>query len=129
MPIQHAMTKNQFQQIKRFLKINSRRTEPSGLGKGSDWWKKLDPMATDIQAASLKYYLSGDKISIDEQLIGFSGQSRHTMTISAKKAGKGFKVYSLCQANYLLFFLFVSKVSVQRQLFYFYIDLILGHKS
>ena len=119
MPIQYEMTKNRFQQIKRFLKINDGCTELSRLSKGLDWWKKLDPLATDIQAALLEYYLPGDKVSIDEQLIGFSGQSCYTMTISVKKAGKKFKVYSLCQANYLLSFLFALKVSIQKQLFYF----------
>ena len=110
MPIQNAMSANRFQQIKRFLKINDGRTELPNLGKGSDWWKKLEPLATDIRTASLKYYQPSHNISIDEQLIGFKGRSRHTMTINNKKANKGFKLYSACDGNYLLGFLFASKV-------------------
>lgn len=114
--IQEAMTLTRFQQIKRFLKINNGRTEPAGLGKGPDWWKKLEPLATEIQKASLEYYQPGDKISVDEQLIRFTGRSRHTMQISAKTAGQGFKIYSLCQENYLISFLFASKATKVSQL-------------
>ena len=35
---------NQDQQIKRFSKTNDGRIELSGLGHGSDWWNKLEPM-------------------------------------------------------------------------------------
>ena len=33
MPIQQALSLRRFQQIKRFLKLNNGRTEPSGMGK------------------------------------------------------------------------------------------------
>ena len=39
--IQEAMSLNRFENIKRFLKINNGRTEPSDMGKGPDWWKKF----------------------------------------------------------------------------------------
>ena len=66
--IQEAMSLNRFENIKRFLKINNGRTEPSDMGKGPDWWKKLEPLATDFQTASLKYYQPGSIVSVDEQL-------------------------------------------------------------
>ena len=111
MPIQQALSLRRFQQIKRFLKLNNGRTEPSGMGKGADWWKKLEPLATGFREASLEYYEPGSIISIDEQLIKLKGRSRHTLQITSKQAGKGFKVYSLCQDNYLISLLFASKVS------------------
>ena len=57
-----------------------------------DWWKKLEPLATDFRQASLKYYQPGRIISIDEQLIKVEGGSRHTLQITSKQAGKGFKI-------------------------------------
>ena len=110
MPIQNAMPEVRFQQIKRFLKLNDGRAEPPNLGKGPDWWKKLEPLATDIRKASLRYYQSSHQVSIDEQLIGFKGRSRHTMTINNKTEKKGIKVYSLCDGNYSLDFMIASKV-------------------
>ena len=50
-------------------------------------------------------------ISIDEQLVLFKGRSRHTLQITRKSAHEGFKIYSLCQDNYLLSFMFTSKSS------------------
>ena len=100
MPIQNVMPEVRFQQIKRFLKLNDGRAEPPNLGKGPDWWKKLEPLATDIRKASLRYYQSSHQVSIDEQLIGFKGRSRHTMTINNKTEKRGIKVYSLCDGKY-----------------------------
>ena len=116
MPIQSAMSLCRFQQIKRFLKINNGRTEPSRLGKGPDWWKKLEPLATDFRKASLEHCIPGSNISIDEQLVLFKGRSRHIMQITTKSAHKGFKIYSYCQDNYLLSFLFAFKFSKISQL-------------
>ena len=110
--ISQAMSLVRFQQIKRFLKLNNRRTEPPRIGKGVDWWKKLEPLATGFRQASLKYYQLGSIISIDEQLIKFEGRSCHALQITSKQAGKGFKIYSLCQNNYLIsFFLPLKLVS------------------
>ena len=114
--IQEAMSLNRFENIKRFLKINNGRTEPSDMGKGPDWWKKLEPLATDFQTASLKYYQPGSIVSVDEQLIKFKGRSRHTLQIASKHARKGLKIYSLCQNNYLISFLFASRVTKISQL-------------
>lgn len=107
--VQHAMTLTRFEQIRRFLKINDIDDEPDSYG--SEWWKKLEPLASDIQTASQEYYILGPHISIDEQLILFKGRSRNTLKMIAKVAGQGFKIYSLCEGNYLLAFLFTSKVS------------------
>lgn len=52
----------------------------------------------------------GKHVSIDEQLILFKGRTKHSMMIATKKAGQGFKVYSLCVGNYLIWFSFTSKL-------------------
>lgn len=106
--IQYSMGLKRFQQIKRFFKISDPHNEPASTGL--DWWKKLEPLTTDFQRASLQYYLPGTHISIDEQLVLFKGRSRHTMQLHVKEAGQGFKIYTLCKGNYLLATLFSSKV-------------------
>ena len=78
---------------------------------GPDWWKKLKPLATDIQEISQRYYVSETHVSIDEQLILFKKRSRHTLKMIAKVVDEDFKIYSLCEINYLLTFLFSSKIN------------------
>jgi hypothetical protein len=48
-------------------------------------------------------------VSIDEQLMLFKGRTKHSMMINTKEAGQGFKLYSLCVGNYLIWFTFISK--------------------
>ena len=107
--IQKIMSINRFQQIKRYFKMTDSIDESDSYDP--DWWKKLKPLATDIQEISQKYYVPETHVSIDEQLILFKGRSRHTLKMIAKVVGEGFKIYSLCEANYLLAFLFSSKIS------------------
>lgn len=109
--IQNSMSLRRFQQIRRFFKISDPNNEADS--KGPDWWKKLEPLSTAFQKASRKYYRPQSQISIDEQLILFKGRSRHTLNLHVKEAGHGFKIYSLCAGNYLLGFLYSSKVRVQ----------------
>lgn len=106
--IQRAMSIIRFQQIKRFFKMSDPRNDADSTGP--DWWKKLEPFASDFQKASLQYYLPGSHVSIDEQLVLFKGRSRHTMQLHVKEASQGFKLYTLCEGNYLLAFLFTSLV-------------------
>ena len=50
------------------------------------------------------------RLNIDEFLVKFKGRSRHTMNIAAKAGGKGFKIYGVACGDYLIDFLFSSKV-------------------
>ena len=106
-----AMSLRRWEQLKRFLKISNPDDDEIIDSRGPDWWKKLEPLATDFRKASKKYWIPGSHVSVDEQLILFRGRSCHTMQIATKAAGVGFKSYSLCQENYLFDFLFTSKVS------------------
>lgn len=101
-PIHSAMSLLRWQQIKRYLKISDPRSERDS--KGPDWYAKLEPIYSDFLKASQRYYLPGRDVSIDEQLVVFKGRSRHSMLIPSKRAGKGFKIYSLCHDNYVIMF-------------------------
>lgn len=108
-----CMGRIRWQQIKRYLKISHPIEVDQNLNtRGADWWKKLEPLATEFRNASKKYWVPGSHVSVDEQLIGFKGRCMHAMQLACKAAGVGFKIYSICQENYLIDFLFTSKVGL-----------------
>ena len=109
--IQSAMTLIRFEQIKRFFKASDP-YEPENIGSGQDFWKKVEPVVESFRFGARQYYIPGSNVSIDEFLIKFGGRSRHTMQISAKAGGKGFKLYGISNGDYLIDFLFTLKVSV-----------------
>jgi len=106
--IQNAMSCQRFEQILRYWKVS----DPDEIldSSGPDFWKKLEPLATDIRASSRQYWKAGRNVSVDEQLIRFRGRTKHSMQLSTKVAGQSFKIYSLCEQNYMLDFLFTLKV-------------------
>ena len=108
--IQSAMTVRRFEQIRRFLKINDPQSELEEIGQGKDFWRKIEPFVQGFRAGCLKYYTPRSYVSIDELLVKFKGRSRHTMNIAAKAGGKGFKIYAIACGDYLIDFLFSSKV-------------------
>ena len=101
-----SMARCRWQQLKRFLKISNPDDDETIDTRGPDWWKKLEPLATNFLMASKKYWMPGSHLSIDEQLILFRGRSCHTMQIATKAAGVGFKstVY-VKKITSLIFFL------------------------
>jgi hypothetical protein len=104
------MGRTRWEQIKRYLKIfNLLEDEKIGT-RDPDWWKKLESLTSEFRKASKTYWLPESHISVDEQLVKFKRRSRHTMQIASKAAEVEFKLYSLCQQNYLYDFLFTSKV-------------------
>ena len=107
--IQSAMTLIRFEQIRRFFKASDP-DEPEDIGKGQDFWKKVEPVVESFRFGARQYYNPGSHVSIDEFLIKFKGRSRHTMHISAKAGGKGFKLYGISNGDYLIDFLFTSRV-------------------
>ena len=107
--ITRAMGKDRWQQIKRYLKINSPLDLKDQASKTSSWPSKVDPVLIDIFKTSRRYLQPGRDIAIDEQLLGFKGRSKHTLNIPSKTAGYGFKCYCVCNGNYLLDLRWTSK--------------------
>ena len=108
--IQSAITIRRFEQIRRFLKINDPRSKPKEIGYEKDFWRKIEPFVQGFRAGCLKYYTPRSYVSVDEFLVKFKGRSRHIMNIATKAGGKGFKIYSVTYGDYLIYFLFSSKV-------------------
>ena len=101
------MSEVRFEEIKRYLKISNPQTE--GDPKTTHWIDKIKSILSNFLMASRRHLTPGRDVAIDEQLVGFRGRSRHTLTIASKEAGTGFKCYCLCSSNYLLSLRFTSK--------------------
>ncbi len=103
-----AMSRERFSQILRYWKIFN--SNENLNFRESDFWKKLESLIFDIRKASRQYWKSDRNVSVDEQLILFRERFKHIMMLSTKAAEVSFKIYSLCQKNYMLDFLFMSKI-------------------
>jgi Transposase IS4 len=105
-PVAEYISRERFQLISRYIKIN----EPGDLDD-VQWFKKLDPIADLFRAATTaEMYELPQNLGIDEQLIRFSGRSKHTIQMNSKAAGQGYKIYSLCCPNgYMIDFKFTSR--------------------
>jgi Transposase IS4 len=104
-PVAEYISLRRFQQISRYLKVN----EPEDL-PDEQWFMKINPLADAFRAATTpELYELPQNLGINEQLIKFSGRSKHTMQMSTKAAGEGYKIYSLCCPNgYMIDFRFTS---------------------
>jgi hypothetical protein len=106
-----AIGLQRWQQIKRYFKVSDLETDPNTASSPKRWLSKVHLLMTHLQEAFLKSIIPGKHVSIDEQLVKFKGRSKNTMMISTKVAGQGFKLYSLCVGNYLIWFKFTAKSS------------------
>lgn len=104
-PVAEYISLNRFQQISRYLKLN----RPGDL-PDNQWYKKVEPLATRFrEATTAEVYELPQNLSIDEQLVRFTGRSKHTIQMNSKAAGQGYKIYSLCCSNgYMVDFKFTS---------------------
>jgi hypothetical protein len=96
-PIQEYITRQRFQQISRYLKVNS----PHKDVPKKRFFDKLEPLLSSFKAASQKLINLPDTVSVDENLIASHARTVHLMQIDKKAAGKGFKIYTLCSGHYL----------------------------
>lgn len=75
--IQEAMAQRRFEQIKRYFRISNHLEDPHSTSP--HWWKKQEPLATDVRTVSAKCWDAGSHVSVDRQAIGFHGRSLSTM--------------------------------------------------
>jgi hypothetical protein len=104
------MSRTRWEQIKRYLKIFNLLDDQKIDTRDIDWWKKLESLTFEFRKISKTYWLSENHVSVDEQLMKFKERSRHIMQIISKATEIKFKLYNLCQQNYLYDFLFISKI-------------------
>jgi hypothetical protein len=106
-PIQQYISRERFEQICRYLKVNS----PSEDLPESRYFDKLEPLLSTFRTASQSLVDLPDTVSIDENLITARTRTIHLMQIDKKAAGKGFKIYTLCSGYYLYDWIYTSKAS------------------
>lgn len=113
------MSLNRFEDMKRFLHI-SRPTAAQGLNEEEDsedeapeqsthWWYKLEPLASELRSACSKLWSPGSNLSVDEMMIRCFGRSTHTVKAPNKPIKQGYRIYALCEAGYLYYFMWSSK--------------------
>jgi hypothetical protein len=101
-PISQTFSRVRFQQISRYFK-------PSQKDDEQEFFDKVEPLSTVFRDNSKKLIIPGSRVSIDENLIKAKVRSKHLLQISNKAAGKGYKLYTLCDGSYCYDFLYTSK--------------------
>jgi hypothetical protein len=104
-PLQSYMTRVRFQQICRFLKVNSPHEELNT----AEFFYKLEPLLSSFREASQQLILLPSTVSIDENLIAAQTRTPHLIQIDSKAARKGYKIYTLACGSYLYDWIYTSK--------------------
>ena len=99
-PVTEFISRDRFQQIARYIKISDP-TQEDDLDS-SEWFTKIEPVASHFRKTAQEIYIPGSHVSVDEQLLKFTGRSKHLTEISSKAAGTGYKIYTEAEAGYLI---------------------------
>ena len=59
---------------------------------------------TAFRTVSLKYWRSSSRLAVDEAMEFCKARSSHTMSVDAKEAGRGYKMYCMTDQGYLIGF-------------------------
>jgi len=101
------MTKNRFQQLKRYFRISEPLHHPPVRGH---WFDKLEPLSSDLQHRYQQYCTPATEVAVDEMMVRFVGRSVHTVRIPNKPIPDGFKILALCKHGYTYSFMYTSRV-------------------
>ncbi|CAG8731844.1 13318_t:CDS:2, partial [Dentiscutata erythropus] len=78
------------------------------------WFDKIEPLSSHIQKISKQIYVPGSHVAIDE-MIRFSGHSKHTFRMKNKPISKGYKVIFLCEKGYTYLFTYESHIEANKE--------------
>jgi hypothetical protein len=92
-PISETFSRERFEQISRHFKVSRKDEE-------EQFYHKVEPLSTVFRENSKRLIIPGSTLSIDENLVKAKVRSKHLLQISNKVAGKGYKVYTLCDGSY-----------------------------
>lgn len=115
-----------FQQIKRFFHVADPDPEAAvneamrlNLKPSQMWWYKLEPFASHLRIACLRYWKPSNAVSIDETMIRGFGRSHHTFKMPNKPIKQGYKLFAIADQGYILYWLWASRhkslVEVKKQ--------------
>ena len=89
---QHSISKYMslyhFQQIKRYLHVSPLNDDHV------DWHTKLHPLSSKLQQDFTRLFLPSTNVSVDEMIVRFSGQSKHTVKMKCKPTPEGYKIFA-----------------------------------
>jgi hypothetical protein len=106
-PLQAEMSRERYEQITRYLKVNSPHEEVDN----QHFYAKVEPLMSSFREAAQRLVHLGDTVSIDENLFPAQTRSGHLIQIDNKAAGKGYKVYTLACGHYLYDWIYTSKIA------------------
>jgi len=98
------MSLTRFEQIKRYFHVSDPRIE---LDR-QHWYKKLSPLAEQLQERFHHYFVPGTKLAINKMMVRFCGRSLHTLKVKNKPIKQGYKIFALCSQGYTYGFLWYS---------------------
>jgi hypothetical protein len=108
-PLRLYISRDRFQQISRYLKINEPGSTNYSL-KDTEFWHKVNPLVSSFRARCRANLQPRSVFAVNEQLRRNKGRWKHALQISSKADSKGMKIYSICAGYYCFDFVFASGV-------------------
>ena len=127
-PPMGVMSLNRFEQLKRYLHVSppvmqqpvasasaSATTSASTAALPSatampEWWEKMEPMSSIVQARFKECYFPASNVAIDEMMVKCQGRSMHTLKMPNKPIDQGYKLFALADHGYTYSWIYYSRV-------------------
>jgi hypothetical protein len=84
---------------------NKDNLDDKALDVSIGWWYKLELVVLEFRSFCLKYWVLGLNLSIDEIMVWFFGRSKYTFKAPNKPIKEGYKIFALCEASYIYYFM------------------------
>jgi hypothetical protein len=108
-PIATQRTQNTTQNAAQNAAQNADNSDDESPEKSTNWWYKLEPIASEFRSNYTRYWVPGINLSIDEMMVRCFGRSQHTFKAPNKPIKEGYKIFALCEAGYTYSFMWSSK--------------------
>lgn len=100
------MSKNRFDQLRRYVHLRDKFTQPKTVVEGFQW--KVEPVASTIRTNCMRFWFPATHVVIDESMLPFCGRSEDTIKMKNKPIEEGFKVWVLGDQGYVYNWLWFS---------------------
>jgi hypothetical protein len=103
-PIRTHMSQTRFEQIKRYLHIESPLAPKEIKEHGTVrrlWHSKVDPMLNELRESAQKYRVPSTNVAVDEAMMRCTGRSQDTYKMPSKPIEQGFKFHCLADHGYV----------------------------
>jgi hypothetical protein len=76
----------------------------------SHWYMKLSPLFEHLRTQFKAYCVPSSNVSVDEMMEAFTGRSAHTVKMSNRPIGEGYKIWAVADHGYVWHFIFHSGI-------------------